>query len=157
MKLDRRGFLGGLFAAPVAGKKIVQDMANKLAVKDPLTGLSSMAPDEWSDYIPFSESMSDPKNISLFKQAVKSIAKHGVPKDTKKVLWRSAWADKYIEPDVASLRSVSLSAKRSMAAHRKYKRSLDNYADRFVSGINDERFDNEVRKFIRFHGPGASD
>lgn len=140
--MQRRSFLGLLGMAPVAAP-----MAAKAAIERAdaeLVGvtLNGVAKDSMLVSVGHTER-------SMLAKAA-SVLNGVVPDWKKRQLREEAKSVRYISPDVATLRSVSLSSKIRIQRERDYNRYLREFEDRYFGGSANWFFDRE--EFNAKHG-----
>lgn len=127
---SRRKFLKATAAAPVAAPMAVKEVMEQVNVGAPAAGISSHQTLE-----------SNVANNSTDKaKTLKWLMEKGVPEWRKRELWDYAKEVRCLDPDLASMRSFSLSAKIHTQTHRNYKRSLDNVSERLSHSHEVDRF-----------------
>ncbi len=112
MKLNRRGFLGAAAVSPLTAKEAAKKALEQMEMEASGIGLYS---DSMSTYI--STSTPEPPMRSLWE----AISDIGIPDWKKEDLWEDARRSRTLDPDLASMRSISLSAKMQMQWQRNYE------------------------------------
>ncbi len=112
MKLNRRNFLGAAAASPLAAKEFAQKVAAEAQMEAAKISLYSD-----SIYTGISTPDIDLPMRSLW-DALKEL---GIPDWKKEDLWEDARRSRTLDPDIASMRSLSLSAK----MQKQWKRNFD--------------------------------
>ena len=111
MKLNRRGFLGAAAVSPLTAKEAAKKAIEQMEMEASGIGLYS---DSMSTYI--STSTPEPPMRSLWE----AIHELGIPEWKKEDLWDDARRSRTLDPDIASMRSMSLAAKMQMQWQRNY-------------------------------------
>lgn len=151
MKMHRRGFLGFLAAAPVAAKQAAHKVGEALVTPDPLTGLGPLQRLHGAT-APIPSGFFEASSAASVQEALAAIRVFGLPKATKRELWRDAWNNQYIDPNIACLRSVSLVNKRRMSVIQEYERAVEEapkrLQDRFVEAQYNKRVHSVINDWI---------
>lgn len=148
MRIARRGFLKGLFAAPIAGKAVAKEVVNGSFGINPLTGLSAIADEHMGGPVAIPKHMWEPPTLSTVKSALKKIKRFGLPAATRRSLWKEANQTTYIQPDIACLRSVALSHKRRMSVRERYNILLAQAHDDVWNQYEREKQDKEIKAVL---------
>jgi hypothetical protein len=135
MKLNRRNFLGAAAVSPLTARDIAQKVAEEAQME-----AASMSLYGDSIYTGISVPDEDEGVRSLW-DAVKEL---GVPEWKKDDLWQDACRSRTLDPDIASMRSLSLSAKMRM----QWQRNYDTLVDRAMKQTQMERL---KRSFFEKH------
>jgi len=119
MKLDRRNFLGVAATSPFAAKEIAKKAIEEAQMQ--ATGASVFSDSIYTNvYVPDPS----PTTRSLWE----AIAELGVPDWKKEDLREDAKRNRTLDPDIASMRSLSLSAK----MRRQWNRNYDILVERAI-------------------------
>lgn len=114
MNLNRRKFLGAAAASPLAAK----ELAVKAAEAAEMDLMSASGVELYGDSIYTGVTTYDPEpEMRSIWDAIKDM---GVPEWKRDDLWDDARRSRTLDPDIASMRSMSLSAKMKMQWQRNY-------------------------------------
>ena len=115
MKLNRRKFFGVAATSPIAAKQAAEKVIE--AAEMEMSGMSLHSDSLFTGLsVPSFEDDDDTPMRSLW-QAIKDI---GMPEWKRDDVWDDAKRSRTIDPDIASLKSVSMSAKLNMQWRRNY-------------------------------------
>lgn len=112
MELNRRKFFGVAAVSPLAAKEVAQK-----AIEEAQWQASDISLYSDSFYTGVSISEAEPNMRSIW-QAIRDM---GMPDWKKQDLWEDARRSRTLDPDIASMRSLSLSAK----MRKQWKRNYD--------------------------------
>jgi hypothetical protein len=112
MELNRRKFFGVAAVSPLAAKEVAQK-----AIEEAQWQASDISLYSDSFYTGVSISETEPNMRSIW-QAIRDM---GMPDWKKQDLWEDARRSRTLDPDIASMRSLSLSAK----MRKQWKRNYD--------------------------------
>lgn len=138
--LNRRSFLGAAAASPLAAKEMVKKAA--AAAQMQASDISLYGDTMYSSY---SASDAEEPMRSLWD----AIAKMGIPDWKKADLWSDARRSRTLDPDIAAMQSLSLSAK----MRRQWKRNYDFLVDQALKQTELER----VKKMFFEKNPDISE
>ncbi|MFM1814616.1 MAG: hypothetical protein RLZ98_1311 [Pseudomonadota bacterium] len=116
MNLNRRNFLGAAAVSPLTAKDIAQKIA-----EDAQMQASSISLYSDSIYTGYVGDDPEPPMRNLW-DAIKDI---GMPEWKREDLWEDAKRCRTLDPDIAAMRSVSLTAKMQMQWRRNYKHLVE--------------------------------
>jgi|GEM_PF-2691450 len=119
MNLNRRKFLGAAAMSPLAAK----EMAVKAAEAAEMDAMNASGIELFGDsmYTGVTSYDSEPEMRSIW-DAIKDL---GLPEWKKDDLWEDAKRSRTLDPDIATMRSVSLNAKMKMQWKRNYDLLLE--------------------------------
>lgn len=120
MDLSRRNFFGVAAASPLAAKQ-----AAASAIEAAQMEASGMSVYGDSLYTGISSHEFDTDDDSTTMSLWDAIKKMGMPEWKRDDLWDDATRSRTIDPDIASMRSLSMNAKLQMQWKRNYKRLVD--------------------------------
>lgn len=133
MKLSRRNFLGAAAVSPLAAKEVAQKAIEQAQME--AAGVSLYSD---SLYTGISSSELDPPMRNLWD----AIRDMGMPEWKREDLWMDARRSRTLDPDIAAMRSLSLSAKMRMQWDRNYKTLVDHaYRQRRMEQLKRSFFD----------------
>lgn len=112
MKLNRRNFLGAAAISPLTAKEVAKSAVEKMEME--ASGISMYSD---SLYTGIHASVEDPPMRTLWE----AIREMGIPDWKREDLMDDARRNRTLDPDIASMRSLSLSAKMRMQWDRNYK------------------------------------
>lgn len=115
MDLNRRKFFGVAATSPFAAKETARQIAEAAQLE--ASGMSL-----YSDSLFTSYSGLDYDDDSTTRSLWDAIKELGMPEWKRDDLWDDAKRSRTIDPDIASMRSVSMSAKLDMQWERNYER-----------------------------------
>lgn len=119
MNLNRRKFLGAAAMSPLAAK----EMAAKAAEAAQLEAMNASGVELFGDSIYTGVTTYDPEpEMRSIWDAIKEM---GVPEWKKDDLWEDAKRSRTLDPDIATMRSMSLNAKMKMQWKRNYELLLE--------------------------------
>lgn len=126
MKLSRRGFLGAAAASPLAAKDMVKKVTEQAQME--AAGISYYGD---SMYSGITGTDIEPPMRSIWD----AMAQIGIPEWKKIDLREDARRSRTLDPDIASMRSLSLSAK----MRKQWDRNYDQLIERAMKQSNLER------------------
>jgi len=135
MKLDRRKFLGVAAASPLAAKEIAKRAMEEAQMQ--ASGIS-MYSDSLYTSIPASDPLPDMRSLW------EAISELGMPDWKREDLRDDARRNRTLDPDIASMRSLSLNAK----MRRQWKRNYDVLVE---SALRQNRMEKLKRSFFKEH------
>lgn len=123
MKFSRRSLLKAMPAVPFAAKGAAAAASDEVAQAVGLKGVGLgeiVRIPEPGDFMPDEEGFSarHEKEMSRLRKVFDYITKHGIPPWKKREIRRYARRNRVLDPDIASYRSVSVSAKLRMQWER---------------------------------------
>ena len=116
MNLNRRNFLGAAAVSPLTAKDIAQKVAEDAQMEAANIGLYSDS--VYAGYVGDNEE----EGTRNLWDAIKEM---GMPEWKHDDLWEDARRCRTLDPDIASMRSLSLSAKMQMQWKRNYEHIVD--------------------------------
>ena len=135
MKLDRRKFLGVAAASPLAAKEMAKRAMEEAQMQ--ATSISTYS-DSLYTGIPSSDPLPDMRSLW------EAIGELGVPDWKREDLREDAKRNRTLDPDIASMRSLSLNAK----MRRQWKRNYDMLVD---SALRQNKMEKLKRSFFKEH------
>ena len=115
MKINRRNFFGVAAASPMAAKE-----AAAKAIEAAQMEVSGMSLHGDSLYTGMSYASFDDDDSGTMRSLWDAIKELGIPEWKKDDLWDDAKRSRTIDPDIASMRSLSMNAKLQMQWQRNY-------------------------------------
>jgi hypothetical protein len=135
MKLDRRKFLGVAAASPLAAKEMAKRAMEEAQMQ--ASGIS-MYEDSLYTGIPSSDPLPDMRSLW------EAISDLGVPDWKREDLRDDARRNRTLDPDIASMRSLSLNAKMRRQWERNYNVLVD-------SALRQNKMEKLKRSFFKDH------
>ena len=140
MQLSKRNFFGVAAASPLAAKEAAASVIE--AAKMEASGMSIYSDSLYTGISSFSyDDEDDGITMRSIWDAIKDL---GMPDWKKDDLWADAKRSRTIDPDIASMRSLSMNAKLQM----QWKR---NYEELIRRAYEQQRFERQKRKFFEKH------
>ncbi len=137
MNLSRRNFFGVAAASPLAAKETAQKVIE--AAEMEVSGMS-MYSDSLYTGTPFASYDEEGPTRSLW-DAIKDL---GMPEWKRDDLWMDAKRSRTIDPDIASMRSLSMNAKLQMQWKRNYELLVQR-------AFENQKMERLKRKFFEDH------
>ena len=139
MNMNRRKFLGAAAVSPLAAKEMAAKAAEAAQMED--AGISPFSDTMYTGITAFDY---DDDSDSVSRSIWDAIKELGVPEWKRDDLWDDARRSRTLDPDIASMKSVSLSGKMQMQWKRNYQ-TLINRA------FEQQKMEKLKRDFFKMH------
>lgn len=143
MELSRRNFFGVAAASPMAAKEAAASVieAAREAAQMEASGMSIYGDSLYTGISTHGFDADDNYPMRTLWDAIKDL---GMPDWKKDDLWSDAKRSRTIDPDIASMRSLSMNAKLQMQWKRNYQLLIDR-------AFEQQKLERQKRKFFALH------
>lgn len=139
MNVNRRKFFGIAAASPLAAKEAAARMMEAAEME-----MSGMSLHSNSLYTGYSTGSFDEDDDTPLRSMWDAFRELGLPEWKKDDLWDDAKRSRTIDPDIASMRSLSMSAKLDMQWKRNYELLIER-------AYKTQEMERKKRKFFKVH------
>jgi hypothetical protein len=139
MNVNRRKFFGIAAASPLAAKEVAARMMEAAEME-----MSGMSLHSNSLYTGYSTGSFDEDDDTPLRSMWDAFRELGLPEWKKDDLWDDAKRSRTIDPDIASMRSLSMSAKLDMQWKRNYELLIER-------AYKTQEMERKKRKFFKVH------